>query len=287
MRVRCWLQDSLLRIYPTGNRPADQADGQPWLEAGRGERLSFQLAIESLGRGDPARVSVSAAAPPGIAARVRRLGFVPVPYHNTETPDGELDSMDHIPGYVPDPLFEESQTLLPAGQTAAFWITVRVDRDAKPGRFSIPLSVLCQGESVAELTAEVIVHEARIAPRKDFPVTHWFYADAILDWYRLSGFEERFWTLLRQYLVNVAEHGQDTIYVPALTPPLDGVKRPTQLVAVQAAGERYAFDWSLVQRYVRLARDCGIDRFEWPHLFTQWGVANAIRVYHGRGEDER
>jgi hypothetical protein len=50
---------------------------------------------------------------------------------------------------------------------------------------------------------------------------------------------------------------------------------------------RYHFDWADVRRWVRLARQCGVRHLEFNHLFTQWGAANAIRIYHGQGEDER
>jgi len=50
--------------------------------------------------------------------------------------------------------------------------------------------------------------------------------------------------------------------------------------------DAYRFDWRDVKRYVDLARRCGIKRFEWTHLFTQWGVRHAIRIYEGQGVDE-
>ena len=62
---------------------------------------------------------------------------------------------------------------------------------------------------------------------------------------------------------------------------LDGEKRPTRLLEItrdDSGGCR--FDWSAVKRFVDLARACGISRFEWPHLFTQWGVfAESLRDY--------
>jgi hypothetical protein len=74
--------------------------------------------------------------------------------------------------------------------------------------------------------------------------------------------------------------------VPAFTPPLDGVKRPTQLLRVAREGDRYSFEWGDLRRYIDLARRCGLERFEWTHLFTQWGASQAIRVYRGQGREE-
>jgi hypothetical protein len=119
-------------------------------------------------------------------------------------------------------------------------------------------------------------------------VTHWFYADALCDWHGVEPFDARFWRLCEAYMRDYAAHGCDTIYVPAFTPPLDGVKRPTQLLGVRRRDDRgYEFDWRNVSRWISLAQSCGIRRFEWPHLFTQWGCERAIRVYEKRGDRER
>src|SRR3712207_7002981 len=57
-----------------------------------------------------------------------------------------------------------------------------------------------------------------LPPRRDFPVTHWFYADALCDWYKVRPFEEAFWRGLDPYLADYAAHGSDTLYVPMFTP---------------------------------------------------------------------
>jgi hypothetical protein len=54
---------------------------------------------------------------------------------------------------------------------------------------------------------------------------------------------------------------------------------------VRREGDRYTFDWTLVRRWVDLARALGFRYFEWTHFFTQWGVQYAIRIYEGHGED--
>lgn len=87
---------------------------------------------------------------------------------------------------------------------------------------------------------------------------------------------------------NYVEHGSDTIYVPVFTPPLDGVKRPTQLLRVRrTTPEEYSFDWRDVKRWVDLARKCGARAFEWTHFFSQWGCKFAIRIYEKHNGEDR
>ena len=240
--------------------------------------------------GDAQNVRVEVEGPEGWSLRVRRVGFVPVLHHNTpiEKEMTDVDGLGRIPGYVPDPLFDGDSVFLPSGETHAFWITVRPGAEAAPGDHAVAVMVCPEGGEKVAHTAHVRLHDVVMEKRKDFPITHWFYVDALIDWYKTDLFDERFWEILARYMRNVVEHGVDTIYVPVFTPPLDGVKRPSQLLRVTRTGpDMYRFDWRDVERYVELAKRCGVGHFEWCHFFTQWGVQHAIRVYEDQGRDEK
>jgi hypothetical protein len=280
MTTQTWLSTSLHRQFPLGQPARRRTLAIP---AARGERVSFQVCAR-VEQAEPVEVAAKASAPADVAVIIRRVGRVPVPHHNTGTPTEELDGVGHIPGYVPDPLFPEAATRVAPGEVQAFWITVAVPREAAPGPKEIRVELTVGGEATPPLTATVEVSDVVLAERGDFRVTHWFYADALCDRYRVEPFEEAFWPVCAAYMRDYAEHGCDSIYVPAFTPPLDGVKRPTQLLEVARPRKgRYAFDWTQVARWVAQAQACGIRHFEWTHLFTQWGVKHAIRVYDPKG----
>jgi hypothetical protein len=252
----------------------------------RNERFSFQLAFRNPGS-DPISVEVVAKNPPGWAVQIRQVGYVPVRHFNTNTPEDERDAPGCIPGFVPDPLFDRSEILVPPGETHSFWFSVHPASRTQPGPNQVELKVMIEGRIVRRHLICFRVHDVRIKPRRGFSVTNWFYVDALIDQYGTDLFDQRFWRLLSRYLENLVAHGQDTLYVPVFTPPLDGVKRPSQLLRVsRTIGGGYAFDWKDVERYVNLARQCGLMKFEWCHLFTQWGAKNAIRIYEGQGADE-
>jgi hypothetical protein len=267
------LATNLQRFYPQS-----VLDGPDALtvDAPRGGRAAFQVVF----RTEDAPRTVAAAVVTELPVQVRRVGYVPMPHLNADTPADEIDGLAHLPGYAPDPLFPETEIVAGPFETNAFWLTVRVPKDAAPGAYPVAVT-LTAGEETVTLTAAVQVHAAVLPARQHFPVTHWFYADALLDWYKLQPFEEAFWPILDAYFADVAEHGQDTVYVPVFTPPLDGVKRPTQLLHVTREGGTYHFDWTLVRRWIAAARAAGITHFEWTHFFTQWGVKYAIRIYEG------
>jgi hypothetical protein len=278
--MKVWLSDALTRYFPSS--PAQDCSTMS-LDAARGERVAFQVVL----RNDSARtrkVKVEAVSSADLPLRVRRVGYVPMWHLNEETPPEEIDGLEYLPGLAPDPLLEEDVFWYGKLETNAFWISISVPKDAKPGDVKIDVTVTVEEEDAHHLSTMLVVHPAVLPPRQNFDVTDWFYADALCDWYKTEIWKEEFWPVVRPYFANVAQHGQNVVYVPVFTPPLDGVKRPTQLLGVQRHGKGYRFDWSLVKRYLDEAQAQGVSHFEWTHLFTQWGVANALRIYKGHGE---
>lgn len=271
-----WIASSLRRFYP---RSAAESDAPFQLEMARGERSSFQAVVRT---GDAAeRLSGAVIAPRGIEVLIRRVGYVPLKHFNTDTPEDERDGNGFVPGLAPDPLLPESSFEAPPNEAHAFWITVAVGKNVKPGAVSVQVRTQTGDRPPETRAVRLVVHPSFVPPRRDFPVTQWFYADALCDFYHLKPFEPRFWSVLKSYVDNVVSHGQNMLYVPMLTPSTDGVKRPTQLLRITRDGEHYNFDWSNVKRWVDLAKSSGIEYFEWSHLFTQWGCKNAVRIYEG------
>lgn len=280
MELRCWLAETNERFYP---RSPARAQQRLQLDLLNGERASFQVVVRT--GSESSSIGVAVEAMDGIDVQVRRVGYVPMPHLNTDTPDDDREGLAFLPGLVPDPLFPEQEMLAGPHETNAFWVSLRCLPEAPQGEVRLPISIIADGKTAAVLDAQVTVHEAALPPRHDFDVTHWFYADAIADWYEVDLWSEPFWRIVRPCLHNLAEHGQNVISTPIFTPPLDGVKRPTQLLGVKRDGDAYRFDWTHVRRWIDEATATGMEKFEWTHLFSQWGARCAIRVYEGHGED--
>lgn len=289
------LASSLTRLF-LASRPGDRRSLS--LEAARGERVAFQIAVRAEEK--PLTVAAGVQAPDGLSVRVRRVGYVPLPHLTNGTPREELEGSDCLPGFVPDPLFPEATLSTGPWETHAFWCTVEVPSALAPGQYSLTVSIRSDDSPDAlrdwglyprsrkgdeeRLDVMLTVHPLSVSSRLDFPVTHWFWANALCDYYQTALWEDRFWALLPAYLANLTAHGQDTILVPLFSMPQDAVRRPTQLLGVVRAGDRYCFDWTLVERWVRVAQQNGLRRFEWPHLFSPTGVAHPATFYEGHGE---
>lgn len=283
--IKCCLQDMFTRVYPTGNHAGANLIR---LAAARGARTAFQIvAANRDDRHGVVKLKVEVETPQTVDTRIRRIGFVPLPHFNTHVPRDERDGLGHVPGFVPDPLYDTQETGIPPGEAVAFWITVKPGAECRPGIHRIVVHVLPENQPPVRLQARLRVYPVVLPARRGLPVVQWFYNDALMDWYKCHPFDERFWQIVAPYMANLPEHGQDTILVPAFTPPTDGVKRPTQLLDVRRRGRRYEFNWRDVKRYVDLARRNGIRNFEWNHFFSQWGVKHALRIYEGQGIGER
>ena len=179
--MQSWLSSSLKRIYP---RSEAEACSSLALEAARGERVSFQVAFRR--EAQERRVTATVEAPDGVQPLVRRVGFVPMPHFSTQVPPDDADGVGHLPGYVPDPLFPETTIHAGPYESNAFWITLLVGADAHPGTHEVRVTLTPEGETPTTLTATLTIHPALLPARRDFPVTHWFYADALMDYYKVE-----------------------------------------------------------------------------------------------------
>ncbi len=296
MTLACAVAPSFIRQFPLDPLP-DKPMGT--IDVAIGERFSFQLAYrtEESDSYDVFRVRASLEGPEGWSLRVRREGLVPVPNQNIPFEHDPLDNdgWGKIPGLVPDPLFDDCTDVVRPCQKQAFWMSVVPPRDARPGSYALVARLqLLDRKGEREVGRPLLrrvavrVHDVAVQPRRGFDVSHYFYCDCIMARYGTQGFDERFWKLAAAYFRDMAEHGQDTLYVPVFTPPLDKDKLPSQLLKVRRLGrDRYRFDWSDVRRYVETARKAGLTRFEWCHLASQSDARHAIRIYEGQGEGER
>lgn len=290
MKLNAILTSSVVRHFPNAALPEAKLSS---VDAAINEKFSFQAAIHA---DEAAMVKASVEGPAGWNIRIRRVGLVTVPHHNTPVLQNPLDcdGLGHIPGYIPDPLFDEDTIALPQEETHAFWFSVSPAEKTAPGRYSLTIRLVCldgEGKETGKpklLKLGVRIRDVVIAPRKDFDVTHWFYSDCLITWYKTDMFDEKFWKLFEAYATDIAAHGQNVIYVPLFTPPLDSDKHPSQLLKITKDAEKgYLFDWSDVRRYVRTAKKCGITTFEWCHLFAQWGCRFALKIFEGQGADEK
>ncbi len=245
----------------------------------KGEVYSFQLAYRSPDRVQ--NISVEVESDLGKNVSVRCVGLAPSEFPCYANHDENV--LRCSPGLYPDPLWplddKDGATALPR-QWRALWVTVRVPEDCPAGPHPVRLVLRWKG-SAAEATFLLEVMDA-VLPAQTLIHTNWFHSDCIATHYGVKVFSAKHWKLIEKFAESAVAHGVNMILTPLFTPPLDtqvGGERPTvQLVGVAKNGQAYSFDFSLLERWVKMCRKRGIRHFEFSHLATQWGAAHCPKI---------
>ena len=278
-----WVQSSLERIYPK-TQPGTSASLT--IEAARNQRLSFQVGL----RNDtlyPARAECLTTATPDFHVRIRRVGYVPMDHLTIGTDPSELEGVSNVPGLVPDPLFPETTATLGPKETQAFWVTVDVPTTATPGSYNLPIDVLFTTDHTrVSVSSQINVHEFTIQPRRNFPVTHWWRPSSIWNWYGMEPWSDEWFAVTRNYLKDMVDHGSNVVLVNTIEMRRELFRHPNQMLRITRDGDTYHFDYSTVKRFVDMAKECGMEYFEWPHLWLYWGVDNPMPIYKNPGKSE-
>lgn len=255
----------------------------------RGEIFSFQLAYYSDELNCPLTIECKSALKDYIT--IRAVAMVPCEFTGYDFDDNVLRT---APGLYPDPLMPIDNLRNVAKQWRSLWIKVAIPPDFTPGSYEIKLKLLltAKEEICVQNGTFTLAVLAPVFPKQKLIHTQWFHTDCIFTQYGVECWSEAHWILLGKYIRNAAEHGINMLLTPLWTPPLDtdvGGERPTvQLLDISKAGNKYSFDFTRLERWIKLALDAGIEYFEMAHLFTQWGAKCAPKIIvNEHGSDKK
>ena len=164
------------------------------------------------------------------------------------------------------------------------WFTVNEHGGtAEPGIHKIHIQLLSDSlEPMASRTLTLEVLPAKL-PDQKLIYTNWFHCDSLADFYQVELYSPAYWRIFDDFVKKAAQNGMNMILTPAFTPALDtpvGEERmKTQLVDIQANGDRYEFDFTRLADFIHRCQALGIQYFEHAHLFSQWGATSAPNIY--------
>lgn len=169
----------------------------------------------------------------------------------------------------------------------ALWLEIEPDESVKPGKYTVTVRFNNQADGAlcGEACIEIEIIDASL-PEQTLTFTQWFYTDCLMNFYGTEAFDERHWQIIESFLAKARRGGINMILTPVFTPALDtyvgGERKTTQLVGIKRetceSGFTYSFDFSKLERWIELCHKVGIDKFEIPHFFTQWGAAHAPKI---------
>ena len=164
------------------------------------------------------------------------------------------------------------------------WFTVNADgKVLKSGEFNITVELYdARADKLLSSNSFTLKIYEQTLPKQDFLYTAWFHADCLADIYNVEMFSDRHFEIMRNYIKEAAKTGMNMILLPAFTPALDtpvGWERKTaQLMKIKVVNGEYEFDFSLMERFVKMCFECGITHFEHCHFFSQWGAEHAPKI---------
>lgn len=189
------------------------------------------------------------------------------------------------PGLYPDVLMPISvvNRFNVVNQTLrTIWIDIKNDGTISPGEHTLKITLNTEDDRVASENKITINVIDAFLPEQDTKVTQWFYADCLADYYDVKVWSKKHFDICRRFIKMAADNGINMILTPIFTPPLDtaigGERTTTQLVKINVTDGEYEFDFSLVDKWIDMLRECGIKYFEMSHLFTQWGAEHAPKI---------
>jgi len=275
-QLQFWLETAYRRVYPN-SAPGNKTRLN--IIAAKNEQVSFQACFKNLST-DSAQVQCDLEGAGRFKTQVRRVGFVSMQQLNTYVPKEEVEGIGKIPGLCPDPLFPEAQINVGVEANGVFWITLKTPADIPAGKYTVNVKLTLVNRFAyvgwnntppfsVILPVELDIRSLVIKPRKNFPVTNWISADSIWEYYKTEPCSDRFWELADKFIENIVAHGNNVVYTPIFNARHELLVRPAQLLKVKKLDEdRYAFDFSDVRKWVRLAMKHGAEHVEFTHFFT-------------------
>ena len=237
------------------------------LKAARGERVSFQVAVE-----DPLEKGVKRAMGLTISMRSRlskyirgfSVGQVPMamPVY-VERYSGEYITTE--PGLMPDVLYplKKQKYYTQLYSPVSFLFTAELPRDLEPGKYPVCITLKGVNDGVAVKVRLVIEVVEAVLPENDLRYTQWFHCDSIASYFGVKMQSQKHWKLIEKFIATAAHTGITMLLTPIFTPPLDtaiGTYRATmQLVDMEKKGDTYTFGFAKLERWVALCKKYGID----------------------------
>ena len=198
------------------------------------------------------------------------------------------------PGLYPDmlePVHYNGEFRVRRGCLESLWLEFNIPEDCdEVGESTLTIRFTDNVKEFRDIGEEVKVTVDVInatLPEQKLILTQWFHCDCLAQYYNVPVWSERHWELIENFAKVAVKNGINLLLTPIFTPPLDtavgGERLTTQLVGIKKSGNRYTFNWKLLDRWIEMCDRVGVKYFEISHLFSQWGATHAPKIMATEG----
>ena len=259
------------------------------LTALKNERFSFQLLCSLCDAEDPMRAVFSLKTDGDLFKYATLRQVMSLPVVMPVVPGAPCDNyLRSTPGLYPDllaPIGYQGKINVVKNSLCAIWVEVDLsgaNDEIIAGKRELSFTLSdTEGNEVASESISVEIINAELPPQT-FKCTQWFYCDCLANYYNCEVWSEKHWSIIESFARTARRNGINMLLTPVFTPSLDtyigGERLTTQLVGVTKNGNEYAFDYSLLARWIDMCNRVGIEYFEIAHFFTQWGAQHAPKI---------
>lgn len=268
MNIQSRILSALVKVFENEDPPSEPESRT--LTALRGDCVSFQVTYLANEKCE-AYVSVTSPLAQFITLRTVEYvnaGMVGYP----EQMEQDRNYLRKSGGKFPDYLraVTDGKLSLRKNKYRTLWLEVKLPQDIAAGAYEIRISLTSpSGALLCEDVQNLTVLGAALPPQRLIH-TEWFHADCLADYYQTEVFSEKHWRIIENFMRAAVDRGVNMIYTPIFTPPMDTAEEAerttTQLVRIVKNGSSYRFDFSLLERWVRLAQACGYTYYEMSHF---------------------
>ena len=261
-----WLVDAMESVYPDRSPASDAAAGELTAATGgsaavvvaartrKGGRVEVAFdgyAGPSAGWPKPSVVALRSVAVANNTVRICKCA----PWDKSQAPY----LLRRAPFRIYDAFGEDSFTSAAPGETVAFLARWDLPPDAKAGRSTFQFHVTGAGLE-ERLTGRLDVVSVPERPAQRLKVTNWFRLDRLLYPYPgVRSWSQEHWRLIERGLAVMREGGQNMVLAPFC-------EEAGNLMDARLADGRYRFDFSRMDRFVRMALRLGYSWIEGGHL---------------------
>lgn len=273
MKIYLKTISSLKKVFPDEEPCGYENCGSALL----GENYNFQIAYRNEEDHPIFGIDVKAEGDLAKYTSIRKVESVPAQV----LPVGLVDDYylkNNTVGLYPDlltPIVPPMKLCASRNQWKSIYVTISVPKWFNGGDYENRFIFYDKsGSEIGCVSYNLRVIETQLV-ETDLKLTNWVHYDCIADYHKVKLFGDDFYKIFDEYLRTYVDIGNNMLYVPLFTPPLDtavGLERTTaQLVKITETDSGYKFDFSDLDRFINFALEREIKYFELSHLFTQWG----------------